>query len=90
MLEFNWESNFKSFLISLNLDGKKPQKKYFSENPLIDTAVLTAEGPGNGKIFIFSLTHSLTKMAPGSDIPGVPASETRDIILVLYNYDCKP
>jgi len=24
MLEFNWESNFKSFLMSFNFDGKKP------------------------------------------------------------------
>ena len=28
--------------------GKNPQNKYLSENPLIDTAELTAEGPGIG------------------------------------------
>ena len=48
--------------------------------------MLTAEGPGNGKIFIFSLTHSLIKIAPGSDIPGVPASETRDMILSFLKW----
>ena len=43
-------------------------------------AVLTADAPGNGITSIFSLIHSLTKIAPGSEIPGVPASDISDII----------
>ena len=41
----------------------------------------TADGPGMGKILILFFTHSLTKMAPGSEILGVPASEIKDIVL---------
>ena len=48
--------------------------------------MLTAEAPGSGVTFIFSLTHSLTNIAPGSDIPGVPASDIREIILSDLRY----
>ena len=45
-LIFEIDSN--KFISSDFFSGKKPQKKYLSENPLIDTAALTAEGPGTG------------------------------------------
>ena len=40
----------------------------FSEKPLIDTAVATAEGPGIGIILILFLTHSFTNIAPWCNI----------------------
>ena len=46
----------------------------------MDTAVLTADAPGKGVTFIFSFTHSLTKIDPGSDIAGVPASDIKETI----------
>ena len=46
---------------------------------------MTAEGPGNGIIFIFCFKHSLIKIAPGSEIPGVPASEMRETILLVLS-----
>ena len=42
--------------------------------------MFTADAPGNGVILIFSLTHSFTNIAPGSEIPGVPASEMSEMI----------
>ena len=47
---------------------EKNHKTKLSENPQIETAVETAEGPGIGNIFILLLIHSLTKMEPGSEI----------------------
>ena len=38
------------------------------------------DGPGKGITSIPFLTHSFTKIAPGSETPGVPASEIREII----------
>ena len=66
------------------MPDKKPQKKYLSEKPLIDTAALTAEGPGTGYTSIFFLTHSETKILPGSETAGVPASEINDIIFFFF------
>ena len=51
-----------------------------SEKPLIDTADVTAEAPGIGYISILFFTHSLTKILPGSEIAGVPASEISETI----------
>ena len=62
---------------------KKPWKKYLSENPLIEIAAETADGPGIGNTFILLSIHSFTKIFPGSDIVGVPASEINDIIFFL-------
>ena len=62
--------------------GKNPKKINFSEKPLIDTAVETAEGPGIGVILILFLTHSFTNIAPGSEILGVPASDINEIIFL--------
>ena len=56
-----------------------------SENPLIDIADETAEGPGSGTIFMLFFMHSFTNNAPGSDIVGVPASEIIDMISPDFN-----
>ena len=40
---------------------------------------MTAEAPGIGIIFILFLMHSLTNIEPGSEMPGVPASEIKEI-----------
>ena len=55
-----------------------------SEKPLTDIAAEAADGPGIGKILIFFLIHSSTNILPGSEIAGVPASETREIILPSF------
>ena len=52
----------------------------------MDIAVATADAPGIGIILMLFLTHSLTKTEPGSEIPGVPASEIRDIIFPDFKY----
>ena len=57
-----------------------------SPKPLIEIAVVTADGPGRGITLIFCLTHSLIKIAPGSDIPGVPASEIKETIFSVFKY----
>ena len=41
-------------------------------NPHIESAVVNADGPGIGKIGIFSLINAVISSAPGSQIPGVP------------------
>ena len=41
---------------------------------------MTADAPGNGVTDISLLIHSLINIAPGSEILGVPASETRETI----------
>ena len=68
------------------MSEKKPQNKNLSEKPLIETAAATAEGPGIGKILISLLIHSLTNIEPGSEIPGVPASDIREIIFPDLRY----
>ena len=85
-VELNSDIFLSSFIICCFLFGKKPQKKNWSENPLIDIAVKTADGPGIGTILISFLIHSLIKTEPGSDIAGVPASEIRDIIFPDFKY----
>ena len=44
----------------------------------METAEETADAPGIGKISILLTTHSLTNIAPGSEIDGVPASEIKE------------
>ena len=46
----------------------------------MDTADDTEEAPGIGKISILLTRHSLTNIAPGSEIEGVPASEIKETI----------
>ena len=46
----------------------------------METAEEAAEAPGIGKISIPLLAHSLTNIAPGSEIDGVPASEIKETI----------
>ena len=46
-----------------------------------DRAVVRADGPGRGTTRNPSSCTRLTRMAPGSEIPGVPASLTRAIFL---------
>ena len=46
----------------------------------METAEETADAPGIGKISISLITHSLTNIAPGSEIDGVPASEIKETI----------
>ena len=38
-----------------------------------------------GITFIFSLIQAFTKIPPGSEIPGVPASDIKEINLPLFN-----
>ena len=45
----------------------------------MDSAALTADGPGTGVVLCPDLTASRTISLPGSEIPGVPASETRTV-----------
>ena len=45
-----------------------------------DIAVVTADTPGIGNIFILFLIHSFIKIKPGSEIVGVPASEIIETI----------
>ena len=61
--------------------GKKPLNKNLSENPLTETAAAKADGPGIGKISIVSSIQAFIKMAPGSEILGVPASDISEINL---------
>ena len=54
--------------------------KNLLENPLIEIADVTTEAPGIGIIFILFFKHSLTNIEPGSETPGVPASDIKEII----------
>ena len=44
---------------------------------------MAEHGPGNEKILCLLCLMCFSNLYPGSDINGVPASETRDIILSL-------
>ena len=65
--------------------NKSIEKKNFSLKPLIETADVTDEAPGIGNVSMPSSTHLLIKIDPGSEIPGVPASEIREIINPFFN-----
>ena len=57
-------------------------------NPLIVSPVITAEVPGTGTTSISSFIASEINLTPGSEIAGVPASETNaqlspDLILAI-------
>ena len=55
-----------------------------SENPLAATAVVTADGPGIENILRLFLIHSFTITNPGSEMPGVPASDISEINLPVF------
>ena len=61
-----------------------------SLNPLTETALETAEGPGTGDTLIPFLKHSFIKTHPGSEMLGVPASEIKDIkdVKLSANWMC--
>ena len=48
-------------------------------------ALIAAHAPGIGIIFILFLIASFTISSPGSEIPGVPASETNAIFSPFNN-----
>ena len=49
---------------------------------MIENADVTALAPGTEKIFILFLIASFTKIEPGSEIDGVPASDIIDKIFL--------
>ena len=81
----NSDKIFKSSLIIFCFIWKKIHKKYFSEKPLTDIAVVTAEAPGSGIISISCFIHSLINITPGSETAGVPASDINEICLPSFN-----
>ena len=67
-------------VLSFGLRGGKPKTvSGRTANPETTTAVIAAETPGTGSTGIPSNTHARTSSSPGSEIPGVPASETMAI-----------
>jgi len=61
------------------LCGGNPRKENLSiGKPEIEAALIKAEQPGIGIIttLIFPLTRNSINLFPGSEIPGVPESET--------------
>ena len=65
-------------------DGKKLQKDigffWSNLNPHRDIAVVSALGPGTGIIEKLLFLNSFIKVIPGSDMQGVPASQTNPTI----------
>ena len=58
--------------------GKKPAKKNLSgASPADTSAVIGAEGPGNAMTDTLAFIASSTSLYPGSDIRGVPESDTK-------------
>src|SRR5450759_2014748 len=61
--------------------GRKPSKQNLSlGSPEYTSAGMRAVGPGRDSTGIYFSTHVLTSKNPGSEIPGVPASETSAIV----------
>ena len=78
-------SNF-SFLNFL-FNGKKPKKvNSFVSNPDAIKAFTNAHAPGIGITSIFSSIAFFITSSPGSQIPGVPASDTNAIFSPLFNF----
>ena len=68
---------FSSSSLCESFDGKKPTKvKLLVENPETISAHTKAHGPGIGKTSISFSIQAFTIFSPGSEIAGVPASET--------------
>ena len=65
---------------AMPLLGKKPAKKNLSgAKPARTSAVMGAEGPGKAIMGILACIVSSTSLYPGSDIRGVPESDTKAI-----------
>ena len=79
--------NFLNHLLKIFSFLEESHKKNLSENPLIETADVTEVGPGIGVIFILLFIHSFTKITPGSEILGEPASEIKDILIHLLKIE---
>ena len=61
--------------------GRNPSKQNLSHgNPEFTSAGIRAVGPGRVSTGISFSTHVLTSKKPGSEIPGVPASDIRAIV----------
>lgn len=70
------------------LCGKNPKNKNSSDDsPAIDIAAASAEAPGIASIFASGANSRTraTSRAPGSEMPGVPASETNTIFSPASN-----
>src|SRR5690606_40326855 len=66
--------------------GKNPSKTNLSQgNPELTKAGTKAVAPGKHSTSILFSTQALTNKKPGSEIPGVPASETKAIVLPEFN-----
>ena len=71
---------FKVDIRSCFFRGKKPRnKKRLNGHPVIDSAVVNAEAPGKGTTLCPAASAAFTSIAPGSLMPGVPASVTKPI-----------
>lgn len=67
--------------------GRKPSKKNFSHGkPDKATAQISADGPGRQVISTLFSWHARTRRKPGSEIDGVPASDTRAMSLSFCRY----
>src|SRR3990167_5464949 len=65
--------------------GKYPTKRNLSQGrPERVKAAIAADGPGIDSSLIPARTASRTRWNPGSDINGVPASETKAIFLLFF------
>ncbi len=86
------ESNFSLVCLPF-LTGKNPSNTNLSEgSPEFTKAGTNAVAPGKQSTSISFFTHSRTNKKPGSDIAGVPASETNAIVspdLILSIHFCK-
>ena len=57
--------------------GRNPSKQKRSvASPLVTRAASTADGPGTTETVSPAAATAATNRAPGSDTPGIPASET--------------
>ena len=70
--------------LAIDLCGGNPKNENGScGKPHTDSAVKGALAPGIGSTLICFSTHARTNSRPGSEIPGVPASETRAMLRPL-------
>ena len=77
MVLFSSFNIFNSSILSFFLDDKNPWNTNLSVgNPDTTKAAILADGPGNTITWIFHSIARFIKSAPGSEIPGIPASDT--------------
>ena len=68
--------------------GKNPSNTNFSlGNPEFTRAGTKAVAPGKQSTSISSITHSRINKKPGSEIVGVPASETKARVSPAFNLE---